>query len=216
MASLTQEIGGTNTITANLAKTDMKIEVMVIPVSDVDRAKEFYLKLGWRLDADFTFPGLRVIQITPHGSACSLQFGTNLTPAAPGSGKGYIIVSDIVAARNALIAAGVQVGEFFHLGPAGPTPGLDPERGTYRSRAVFSDPDGNSWVLQEITSRLPGRVEPGPTSFASASDLASALRRAAAAHGQHEARTGGQRDENWPDWYAEYMVREQTGEELPQ
>jgi catechol 2,3-dioxygenase-like lactoylglutathione lyase family enzyme len=215
MASLTQEIRSNDTITATLAKTDMKIEVMVIPVSDVARSKEFYLKLGWRLDADFAFPGLRVIQVTPHGSACSLQFGTNLTPAASGSGKGYIIVSDIVAARNALLAAGVQVGDFFHLGQNGPEPGLDPERGSYRSRAEFKDPDGNSWVLQEITSRLPGRLEPGPTSFASASDLASALRRAAVAHGQHEARTGGERDENWPDWYAEYMVREQAGTELP-
>ena len=214
MASLTQEIRSNDAITATLAKTDMKIEVMVVPVSDVDRSKEFYLKLGWRLDADFTFPGLRVIQVTPHGSACSLQFGTNLTPAAPGSGKGYLIVSDIEAARNSLLAPGVQVGEFFHLGPNGPAPGLDPERRTYRSRAEFKDPDGNSWVLQEITSRLPGRVEPGPTAFASATDLAIALRRAAIAHGQHEARTG-QRDENWPDWYAEYMVREQAGTELP-
>ena len=215
MASLTQEIRSNDAITASLAKIDMKIEVIIVPVSDVDRSKEFYLKLGWRLDADFTFPGLRVIQVTPHGSACSLQFGTNLTAAAPGSGKGYIIVSDIVTARNALIAAGVQVSDFFHLGQNGPAPGLDPERGSYQSRAEFKDPDGNSWVLQEITSRLPGRVEPGPTSFASASDLVSALKRAALAHGQHEARTGGQRDENWPVWYAEYMVREQAGTELP-
>ena len=215
MASLTQEIRRDDTGVTSVAKIDMKIEVMVIPVSDVDRSKEFYLKLGWRLDADFTFPGLRVIQVTPHGSACSLQFGTSLTPAAPASGKGYIIVSDIEAARTSLLAAGVQVGEFFHLGPTGPAPGLDPKRRTYRSRAEFKDPDGNSWVLQEITSRLPGRVEPGLTAFASATDLASALRRAALAHGQHEARTGGQRDENWPDWYAEYMVREQAGTELP-
>jgi catechol 2,3-dioxygenase-like lactoylglutathione lyase family enzyme len=198
------------------AQLDMKIEVTVIPVSDVDRAKAFYTKLGWRLDADFSFnDGLRVVQLTPHGSACSLQFGANLTSAAPGSGKGYIIVSDVEAARDAMIAAGVQVGDFFHLGPNGPAPGLDPERRTYRSRAEFKDPDGNSWVLQEITGRLPGRVETGPTSFASAPELASALRRAAAAHGQHEARTGGQRDENWPDWYAEYMVAEQAGTELP-
>jgi catechol 2,3-dioxygenase-like lactoylglutathione lyase family enzyme len=194
----------------------MKIEVTVIPVSDVDRAKAFYTKVGWRLDADFSFNGgLRVVQLTPHGSACSLQFGANLTSAAPGSGKGYIIVSDVEAARDAMIAAGVQVGDFFHLGPNGPAPGLDPERRTYRSRAEFKDPDGNSWVMQEITGRLPGRVETGPTSFASAPELASALRRAAAAHGQHEARTGGQRDENWPDWYAEYMVAEQAGTELP-
>jgi len=201
---------------ASLAKVDMKIEVVIFPVSDVDRAKEFYVKLGWRLDADFKFAsGVRVVQITPHGSACSLQFGAGLASAAPGSGKGYIIVSDIEAARNALIGAGIEVGELFHLGPKGPTPGLDPERGSYRSRAEFKDPDGNSWVLQEVTSRLPGRIEPGPTSFASASDLASALRRAAAAHGRHEARIG-QADANWPDWYAEYMVSEQTGQEPPE
>ena len=214
MVSRTQEISSNGATTATLAKTDMKMEVMIVSVSDVDRSKEFYLKLGWRLDADFTFPSFRVVQVTPHGSTCSLQFGTNLTSAVPGSGKGYIIVSDIVVARNALTAAGVQVGDFFHLGQNGPERGLDPERRTYRSRAEFKDPDGNSWVLQEITSRLPGRVEPGPISFASASDLASALKRAELAHGQHEARIG-QRDENWPVWYAEYMVREQSGQELP-
>jgi len=214
MATLTQEITSKDTGAAGTAKIDQKIEVTIFPVVDVDRAKEFYLKLGWRLDADFSFPVLRVVQVTPHGSACSLQFGTNLTSAAPGSGKGYIVVSDIVAARNALLGAGVQVTEFFHLGPNGPVPGLDPQRLTYRSRAEFKDPDGNSWVLQEITGRLPGRIEPGPTSFASASDLVSALKRAALAHGQHEAHTG-ERDENWPVWYAEYMVREQAGTELP-
>jgi len=214
MATLTQEITSKDTGAAGTAKIDQKIEVTIFPVADVDRAKEFYLKLGWRLDADFSFPVLRVVQVTPHGSACSLQFGTNLTSAAPGSGKGYIVVSDIVAARNALLGAGVQVTEFFHLGPNGPVPGLDPQRLTYRSRAEFKDPDGNSWVLQEITGRLPGRIESGPTSFASASDLVSALKRAALAHGQHEARTG-ERDDNWPVWYAEYMVREQAGTELP-
>jgi len=214
MATLTQEINSKDTGGASIEKIDQKIEVTIFPVANVDRAKEFYLKLGWRLDADFNFPSSRVVQVTPHGSTCSLQFGTNLTSAVPGLNKGYIIVSDIVAARNALIAAGVQVGEYFHLGQNGPAPGLDPERRTYRSRAEFKDPDGNSWVLQEITSRLPGRVEPGPTSFASASDLASALKRAALAHGQHEARIG-QRDESWPVWYAEYMVSEQAGTELP-
>ena len=213
MATLTQTIDGTDT--AKLANLDQKIEVTIFPVMDVDRAKAFYLKLGWRLDADFNFPSFRVVQVTPHGSSCSLQFGRNLTSSAPGSGKGYIIVSDIVAARDALLAAGVQVGDFFHLGQNGPAPGLDPQRLTYRSRAEFKDPDGNSWVLQEITSRLPGRVEPGPTSFASASDLSSALQRAALAHGQHETRIG-QRDEKWPDWYAEYMVREQAGTGLPE
>lgn len=216
MATLTQEIQSTDSAVSSLANLDLKIEVIIIPVADVDRAKEFYTKLGWRLDADYNFPALRVVQVTPHGSACSLQFGKNLTAAAPGSGKGYIVVSDIEVARNALLAAGVQVEGIFHLGPNGPESGLDPQRGTYRSRAEFKDPDGNIWVLQEISSRLPGRVEPGPTSFASASDLSSALQRAARAHGQHEARTGGQRDENWPDWYAEYMVREQSGQELPE
>jgi len=214
MTTLTHETSTDNASTASIAKIDQKIEVTIFPVADVDRAKEFYLKLGWRLDADLSFPGLRVVQVTPHGSACSLQFGTNLTSAVPGSGKGYIVVSDIEAARNGLLAAGVQVGEFFHLGANGPEAGLDPERRTYRSRAQFTDPDGNSWVLQEITGRLPGRVETGPTSFASANDLASALKRAALAHGQHEARTG-QRDENWPIWYSEYMVAEQAGTGLP-
>src|SRR5215475_12994342 len=140
MASLTQEIATTDA-TASTARIDLKIEVTIIPVSDVDRAKDFYLKMGWRLDADFNFPAFRVVQVTPHGSACSLQFGRNLTPAAPGSGKGYIIVSDIVAARNALLSAGVQVGDFFHLSDHGPAAGLDPERRTYRSRAEFKDPD---------------------------------------------------------------------------
>ena len=212
MANLTQEIRGNGaTAAASAAGLDMKIEVIIIPVSNVDRAKEFYGRLGWRLDQ--TPPG--VVQFTPHGSACSVQFGAKLTSAAPGSGKGYVIVSDIEAARNALLAAGVKAGEIFHLGPDGPIPGPDPEHRTYRSRALFSDPDGNTWLLQEITSRLPGRIDPGATSFGSASDLASALRRAATAHGKHEKRMG-EADPNWPDWYADYMVREQTGEELPQ
>jgi len=209
MANLMQEIQGSGaTGSASAAGVDMKIEVIVIPVSDVDRAREFYQKLGWRLDQ--TPPG--VVQLTPHGSACSVQFGAKLTSAAPGSGKGYVIVSDIEAARNTLIAAGIKVGEIFHLGPDGPIPGPDPEHRTYRSRALFSDPDGNTWLLQEITSRLPGRIDMGATSFASVSELASALRRAAAAHGKHEKRIGAA-DPNWPDWYAEYMVGEQTGEE---
>ena len=199
-----------NEATTSVARVDMKLEVVIIPVSDVDRAKEFYGKLGWRLDV--TPPG--VIQFTPPGSGCSVQFGTNLTSAAPGSAKEYLIVSDIEAARDALVAAGIEVGEIFHLGPDGPVSGPDPEHRTYRSRALFSDPDGNGWLLQEITTRLPGRVDPAATSFGSASDLASALRRAEAAHGQHEKRTG-QRDANWPDWYAEYMVAEQAGTELP-
>jgi len=212
MANLTQEIRAEGpTGSASAAGVDMKIEVIVIPVSDVDRAREFYQKLGWRLDQ--TPPG--VVQLTSHGSPCSVQFGAKLTPAAPGSGKGYVIVSDIEAARQTLLAAGIKVGEIFHLGPEGPVSGPDPEHRTYRSRASFNDPDGNNWLLQEITSRLPGRIDPGPTSFGSASDLASALRRAATAHGKHEKRIG-EADPNWPDWYAEYLVREQTGEQLPQ
>jgi catechol 2,3-dioxygenase-like lactoylglutathione lyase family enzyme len=198
---------------AGVAALDMKLEVIVIPVSDVDRAEKFYQRLGWRQDV--TPPGSGVFQFTPHGSACSIQFGKKLTSASPGSAqKTYLIVSDIQAARDALVGASIDVGEIFHLTPEGPVSGLDPERGTYRSRAVFSDPDGNSWLLQEITTRLPGRIDTGVTSFGSASDLASAMRRAEAAHGEHEKRTG-QRDANWPDWYAAYMAAEQTGTELP-
>ncbi|HXN49006.1 MAG TPA: VOC family protein [Bryobacteraceae bacterium] len=217
------------TTDASVARVDTKLEVIVIAVSDVDRAKEFYSRLGWRLDADFgSGADFRVIQFTPPGSACSVIFGKNVTPAAPGSAQGlYLIVSDVEAARAELLARGVQVGEAFHdaagvfTGPDEPylfgrrrVSGPDPDRSSYRSFAPFHDPDGNGWLLQEITTRLAGRIDPATTSFASASDLASALRRAEAAHGQHEKRTG-QRDENWPDWYAAYMVAEQAGTELP-
>ena len=210
MATLTESRNDEQVGTASLAQLDTKIEVIIIPVSDVERAKQFYQKLGWRLDQTPSW----VVQLTPHGSPCSVQFGAKLTSAAPGSGKGYLVVSDIEATRAALIAAGIKVGDLFHLGPEGPAPGPDPGRATYRTCAELSDPDGNSWILQEITTRLPGRIDLGTTSFSSASDLARALRRAEAAHGEHEKRLG-RRDENWPDWYAEYMVREQTGEELP-
>jgi catechol 2,3-dioxygenase-like lactoylglutathione lyase family enzyme len=211
MANLTQEIHNNDTSAASVTGLDMKLEVVVISVSDVDRAKEFYLKLGWRLDVTPPF----VVQLTPPGSWCSVQFGKNFTTAAPGSAKSYLIVSDIVVAREKLVAAGIEVSEFVHLSPNGLVSGLDPERRSYYSRASFSDPDGNLWLMQEITTRLPGRVDPGMTSYSSASDLASALRRAAAAHGQHEKRIGAA-DANWPDWYAEYIVREQNGQELPQ
>jgi catechol 2,3-dioxygenase-like lactoylglutathione lyase family enzyme len=200
---------------AGLAKTDMKIEVIVTPVSDVDRAKEFYEKIGWRCDADRSIAeDFRLVQFTPPGSYCSVHFGTNLVSATPGSAKGFLVVSDIEIARNELIAAGAEVGEFFHDGPTGRDSGLDPERRSYRSRALFSDPDGNGWQLQEVTSRLPGCVESDATSFGSVADLASAIRRAEAAHGEHEKRTG-QRDANWADWHAAYMVAEQSGIELP-
>ena len=196
-----------------VAAIDMKLEAIVIPVSDVDRAKDFYTKLGWRQDV--TPPGSGVFQFTPHGSACSVQFGKTLTSAAPGSAqRTYLIVSDIEAARDALMEAGIEVSEIFHFGPNGPVSGPDPERGSYRSLATFSDPDGNSWLLQEITTRLAGRIDSGVTSFGSTTDLVSALRRAEAAHGEHEKRTGV-RDANWADWYGEYMVAEQAGTELP-
>ncbi len=195
---------------ADVTNIDMKVEVIVIPVADVDRATEFYTRLGWRLDV--TPP--TVVQLTPHGSACSVQFGRTLTSAAPGSGKGYLVVSDLAATRDALVGAGVEVSEIFHISPDGPVNGLDPEHRSYFSRATFTDPDGNEWLLQEITTRLPGRVDSDTTSFGSTSDLAAALRRAAAAHGEHEKRTG-QADADWPDWYAAYMVAEQAGTELP-
>jgi catechol 2,3-dioxygenase-like lactoylglutathione lyase family enzyme len=199
--------------TEGVKAVDMKLEVIVIPVSDAERAEQFYRKLGWRQDV--TPPGSGVYQFTPHGSSCSIQFGKGLTSAAPGSAqRNYLIVSDIEAARDALAEAGVEVGEIFHLTPNGPVAGIDPEHGTYRSRALFSDPDGNSWMLQEITTRLPGRIDSGVTSFTSVSDLITALRRAEAAHGEHEKRTGV-RDENWADWYAAYMAAEQAGTELP-
>src|SRR6266851_6630710 len=213
----------------SVARVDTKLEIVVIPVSDVDRAKEFYGRLGWRLDADYdNGDDFRMIQFTPPSSGCSVIFGKNVTAAAPGSAQGlYLIVSDVAAARNKLLGRGVEISEVFHdaggvyAGTDEPylfgrlrVSGPDHEHRSYRSFASFSDPDGNGWLFQEITTRLPGRVA-GDTTYASASDLSQALHRAAAAHGQHEARTG-QADPNWPDWYAEYMVREQSGEEPPQ
>jgi catechol 2,3-dioxygenase-like lactoylglutathione lyase family enzyme len=192
------------------AKVDMKLEIVVIPVSDVDRAKEFYERLGWRLDADFdNGKDFRVIQFTPPGSGCSVIFGKSVTAAAPGSAQGlYLIVSDIEAARKELLGRGIEISEVFHdaggvyAGPDEPylfgklrARGPDPEHRSYRSFASFHDPDGNGWLFQEITS---------------------AFRRAEAAHGDHEKNVlGGQRDENWPEWYAAYMVAEQAGTELP-
>jgi catechol 2,3-dioxygenase-like lactoylglutathione lyase family enzyme len=206
---------------------DLKLEAIVIPVSDVDRAKQFYQNLGWRLDADFPFDnGFRVVQFTPPGSGCSVQFGANITAAAPGSARGlYLIVSDIEAARAELAAHSVKVSEVFHPatpgaqfrseGAPGRVGGPAPNHASYSSFVTFSDPDGNGWLLQEITTRLPGRIAGSETAFASATELANALRRAEAAHGEHEKRTG-ERDANWYAWYAAYIVAEQAGKPLPQ
>jgi catechol 2,3-dioxygenase-like lactoylglutathione lyase family enzyme len=228
MSTRTTEL--TNNAPPTAAKVDTQFEIVVLPVSDVDRAKDFYTKLGWRLDIDFAAgDDFRVVQFTPPGSGCSIIFGKNVTTAAPGSAQGlYLIVSDIEAARNDLLARGIEISEIFHgaaVGVGGTdepylygrirVSGLEPQRRSYRSFASFRDPDGNGWFFQEVTTRLPGRIDSTITTFASANDLASALRRAAAAHGQHEARTG-QPDSNWPDWYAEYMIREQSGQDLPQ
>jgi catechol 2,3-dioxygenase-like lactoylglutathione lyase family enzyme len=205
---------------------ELRLEVVVVPVADVDRAKEFYQHLGWRLDADFPFDnGFRVVQLTPPGSACSVQFGTGLTSADPGTAQGlYLVVSDVVAAREEIGARGVEVSEVFHPvepgaqfaadGAGGRVEGRAPEPASYGSFATFRDPDGNGWLLQEVTTRLPGRVEDAPTSFGSVDELAGALRRAATAHGEHEKRTGV-RDDDWPDWYAAFMVAEQSGDQLP-
>jgi catechol 2,3-dioxygenase-like lactoylglutathione lyase family enzyme len=205
---------------------DLKLEAVVIPVADADRSKAFYSGLGWRLDADFSFDnGFRVVQFTPPGSPCSLQFGTKITAAEPGSAHGlYLIVSDIGAARSELLDRGANVSDVFHAGSpgaqlqpddtSGRVDGRDPDHPSYNSFATFADPDGNDWLLQEVTDRLPGRIGSDLTSFSSTSDLAAALRRAEAAHGEHEKRTG-KADPDWPDWYAAYMAAEQAGSELP-
>jgi catechol 2,3-dioxygenase-like lactoylglutathione lyase family enzyme len=203
---------------------DMKLEVVVLPVSDVDRAKAFYENLGWRLDADFPVgDDFRVVQLTPPGSEASVIFGDGITSAAPGSVEALqLTVYDIDAARADLVERGVDVSEVFHdaggvfhhAGTEGRVDGPAPQHADYGSWASFSDPDGNSWLMQEIKVRLPGRVSATQTRYDSASDLSQALQRAAAAHGEHEARTG-EADADWPDWYADYMVRERAGEELP-
>jgi catechol 2,3-dioxygenase-like lactoylglutathione lyase family enzyme len=217
-------------LTPSPATVDMKFEIVVIPVSDIDRAKEFYQRLGWRLDADFAADdkSFRVIQFTPPGSSCSVIFGKGVTASAPGSSQGlYLVVSDIEAARKELAERGIDVSGIFHgdgtyTGSDEPflfgqhrADGPDPANGSYRSFASFHDPDGNGWLFQQITNRLPGRVDPATTTFASVKDLANAMRRASAAHGEHEKRIGAA-DPNWPDWYAEYMVREQSGDKLPE
>ena len=224
----TNAVPSRDTRSPGAARVDMKFEIVVLPVSDVDRAKEFYARLGWRLDADYdSGKDFRVIQFTPPGSGCSVIFGKNVTPAAPGSSQGlYLIVSDIEAARAELRGRGVEVSEVFHsegvyagtdeayLFGRKRVSGPDPEHRSYRSFTSFRDPDGNGWLFQELTTRLPGRIDSATTTFASANDLESALRRASAAHGEHEKRIGGA-DANWPEWYAKYMVAEQAGTELP-
>jgi catechol 2,3-dioxygenase-like lactoylglutathione lyase family enzyme len=215
---------------ASVAQVDLKLEIVVIPVADAGRAKEFYARLGWRFDADYdNGKDYRVIQFTPPGSGCSIIFGKNVTGAAPGSAQGlYLIVDDVEAARQNLLGHGVQVSETFHGSADAYTgkdepflfgsiriPGPDPEHRSYRSLAAFRDPDGNGWLLQQVTTRAPGRIDAAATTFASANDLAGAMRRAEAAHGEHEKRLG-KRDDNWADWYALYMVAEQHGQDLPQ
>ena len=224
--STTQEHSGEAAGTAGGKNADLKLEVVVIPVSDADRAKEFYGSHGWRLDADVAAgDNFRLVQLTPPGSECSIQFGTGITSATPGSVRGlYLIVSDIEAARAGLVARGAKVSEVFHEGAPGARFGHDgaksrvsgpsSEHASYGSFVSFSDPDGNGWLFQEVTTRLPGRIDSAATSFGSASDLAAAMRRASAAHGEHEKRIGAA-DANWPDWYARYMVAEQAGTELP-
>ncbi len=220
----TTEVQTGGSAAAGVGTVDMKLEVVVLPVADVDRAARFYAGLGWRLDADVRAgEGFRLVQCTPPGSGCSIQFGTGLTPAEPGSAQGlHLIVTDIAAAQEQLTASGVDTSGIFHCeegyacrfpGNGPQLPGPEPRRGTYGSYLSFTDPDGNGWLLQEVTARFPGRVQ-GDTAYGSVRDVAEALRRAAAAHGEHEARTG-RADPDWPDWYAEYMVKEQSGEELP-
>jgi catechol 2,3-dioxygenase-like lactoylglutathione lyase family enzyme len=199
------------TTSPNAVPFDMKFEVAIIPVSDIDRAKRFYQDLGWRLDADFVRPdGSRAVQLTPPGSPSSIQLGSG--PAA----SFYLVVNDIEAARAGFAARGVEVSEIFHRGAEkdGRLSGPDPERRSYASFVTFNDPDGNNWLVQEVTQRLPGRLSADAATFTSSADLAAALRRAEAAHGEHEKRIG-HRDAQWAAWYAEYMLREQTGQPLP-
>ena len=223
------------TTTATLIKTapaatrarglDTKLEVVVIPVSDVDRAADFYVgKLGWRVDVDLATPAGRVLHVTPPGSATSVMFGTGLTPSAPGSSQFlHLVVSDIEAAHAELVANGVESSGIFHdptgnfnrFDPSVRVAGPDPDRATYASFEAFTDPDGNGWVLQEVTARFPGRIDAAGTSFATERDLADALHRVHAAHTEHEKLTG-EYDEQWPEWYAKYLVAEQAGSQLPQ
>ncbi|MGH3254038.1 MAG: VOC family protein [Streptosporangiaceae bacterium] len=213
---------------ASVGQVDLHLEVDIIPVSDVERSKEFYERLGWRLDDDVApLDGLRIVQFTPPGSGASITFGKGLTSAAPGSAEGGLTVSDIEAAHDELVGRGIDASDVWHGPPFPPEArqsGPDPERTSYGSFFSFGDPDGNTWLVQEVTTRLPGRIDAAGTAFASTADLASALRRAEAAHGEHEKRTGHRlkadlaervQDENWPTWYASYLVAEKAGTDLP-
>ncbi len=222
--SATEE--GTTRRDATVGRVDMKLEVQVIPVSDVDRAKEFYERLGWRLDDDVApMGGLRIVQFTPPGSGTSVDFGQGITTGVPGSAEGTLTVSDIEAAHDELVSRGIDVSDIWH-GPPFPVQarqsGVDPERSSYGSFVYFTDPDSNTWLVQEVTTRLPGRIDGTETGYASAADLEAALQRAEAAHREHEKRAGrahlfhrSDQDENWLDWYAAYMVAEQAGTDLP-
>jgi catechol 2,3-dioxygenase-like lactoylglutathione lyase family enzyme len=215
--NVAQRLDRTNPQASTAKAVEMKLEVVIVPVTDVERAKTFYGGLGWRFDADIVAgDDFRVVQFTPPGSQCSIHFGRGLTSASPGSlQRTYLVVSDIEAARAELLARGVKVTEVFHrIGQDGHVSGADPKRQSYGSFASFHDPDGNTWLLQEITVRLPGRVAEGTASFSTHDELAMALRRAAAAHGEHEKRTGV-RDENWPEWYADYILQDQANKPLP-
>ena len=225
----TTEVDTTTATHAGTEVSDLKLEAVVIPVADPDRSKDFYAGLGWRLDADFAFDnGFRVVQFTSPGSPASVQFGTNITTAEPGTAQGlYLVVSDIQTARDQLAALGADVSEVFHavepgaqfepnLDGSGRAAGRADGDASYSSFATLSDPDGNTWLLQEVTTRLPNRIDSTATTFASENDLMQALIRVATAHGEHEQRNGGERDEQWPVWYAAYMVAEQSGTELPE
>ena len=190
------------------ATVDLKLEVVVIPVSDVDRAKRFYEGLGWRLDADFVAgDNWRGVQMTPPGSPCSVHFGKGITKAAPGSFENlYLVVSDIEAARRELTSRGANVGEAFHFSGFGepPTPGPDPSGRSYGTFATFSDPDGNSWLLQEIKTRLPGRG----LSNLDVPTLTELLREAEQHHGEYEPTAP---KHHWSDWYSAYIVAREQG-----
>jgi len=210
---------GTTSRDTSVGRVDMKLEIQVIPVSDVDRSKDFYARLGWRLDDDVApMDGLRIVQFTPPGSGTSITFGQGLTTAAPGSAEAGLVVSDIEAAHDELVSRGIDVSGIWH-GPAFPVearqPGPDPERTSYGSFCSFNDPDDNLWLVQEVTTRHPGRIDATETAFASADDLENALWRTEAAHIEHQKRAGSSQDENWPAWYASYMVAEQAGSDLP-